>query len=458
MSRPRLGLTAEPATPATPVLPATPALPAAAGPRYAWLVFALTFALLLSDYMSRQVLNAVFPLLKAEWQLGDTELGALGGVVALMVAVLAIPLSLLADRWGRVRSLVLMAALWSLATLGCALADSFGQMFLARLCVGIGEAAYGSVGIAVVVSVFPRHLRASLSAAFIAGGAFGSVLGMGLGGILSAHFGWRMAFAGMAAFGLAMVACYALTISEQRLRRLQQRVGAMHGDGDNDAAWAHRLAPRRLARELLAVPSMLCACAGSALQLLVMAALLAWLPSFLARDYGMAGDRAGVTAALLVLASGAGMVACGALTDRVARHAPGRKWQMAVAYSAACCVLLMTAFRLPAGTFQLALIGAGMLLVGGCAGPASAMVANLTRPAIHATAFATLTLINNLLGLAPGPFLTGVLADRIGLTGALQWIPLAGAAATLLFVIGRRHYAADLRRLHGQPVPHAVPA
>ncbi len=313
----------------------TPALPAAAGPRYAWLVFALTFALLLSDYMSRQVLNAVFPLLKAEWQLGDTELGALGGVVALMVGVLAIPLSLLADRWGRVRSLVLMAALWSLATLGCAVADSFGQMFLARLCVGIGEAAYGSVGIAVVVSVFPRHLRASLSAAFIAGGAFGSVLGMGLGGILAAHFGWRIAFAGIAGFGLVLVAFYYLTISEHRLRGLQQRVGAANGD----AAPARQMEPRRIVRELLTVPSMLCACAGSALQLLVMAALLAWLPSFLSRDYGMATGRAGVAAAMLVLMAGVGMVACGALTDRVARRAPraNGRWPSPTAWSAASC-------------------------------------------------------------------------------------------------------------------------
>ncbi len=115
---------------------------------YPWLVFALSFGLLLSDYMSRQVLNAVFPLLKAEWALSDTELGALGGVVALMVGLLTFPLSILADRWGRVRSLTLMAALWSVATLGCALANSFGEMFIARLCVGIGEAAYGSVGIA----------------------------------------------------------------------------------------------------------------------------------------------------------------------------------------------------------------------------------------------------------------------------------------------------------------------
>ncbi|MEX3921378.1 MFS transporter, partial [Paraburkholderia sp. BR10872] len=81
---------------------------------YAWVVFALTVGLLLSDYMSRQVLNAVFPLLKTAWSLSDTQLGSLSSVVALMVGVLTFPLSVLADRWGRVKSIVLMAALWSL--------------------------------------------------------------------------------------------------------------------------------------------------------------------------------------------------------------------------------------------------------------------------------------------------------------------------------------------------------
>ncbi|HYQ53074.1 MAG TPA: MFS transporter, partial [Pseudomonas sp.] len=93
--------------------------------RYAWVVFALTFGLLISDYMSRQVLNAVFPILKGEWALSDGQLGLLSGIVALMVGLLTIPLSMLADRFGRVKSLTLMALLWSLATLGCALADNY---------------------------------------------------------------------------------------------------------------------------------------------------------------------------------------------------------------------------------------------------------------------------------------------------------------------------------------------
>lgn len=55
----------------------------------AWIIFALTFGLLISDYMSRQVLNAVFPVLKAEWGLSDTQLGSLNSIVALLVGVLS---------------------------------------------------------------------------------------------------------------------------------------------------------------------------------------------------------------------------------------------------------------------------------------------------------------------------------------------------------------------------------
>jgi MFS family permease len=182
--------------------------------------FALTFGLLISDYMSRQVLNAVFPLIKSEWTLSDSQLGLLSGIVALMVGLLTLPLSILADRFGKVKSLTLMAVLWSLATLGCAVAENYEQMFMARFMVGVGEAAYGSVGIAVVVAVFPRDMRATLASAFMAGGVFGSFLGMALGGVMAEHFGWRWAFAGMAVFGLILAFLYPVIVKETKIGRL----------------------------------------------------------------------------------------------------------------------------------------------------------------------------------------------------------------------------------------------
>ncbi|MFI1380216.1 hypothetical protein [Embleya sp. NPDC020886] len=74
-------------------------------------------------------------------------------------------------------------------------------------------------------------------------------------------------------------------------------------------------------------------------------------------------------------------------------------------------------------------------------------MANLVPASIASTAFATLTLANSLLGLAPGPAVTGLLADHIGLRAALRLVPLVAIVATAAFAVGRRHYAPDLRRL-----------
>nr|WP_244173493.1 MFS transporter [Caballeronia temeraria] len=410
---------------------------------YAWVVFALTVGLLLSDYMSRQVLNAVFPMLKSAWGLSDTQLGSLSSVVALMVGVLTFPLSVLADRWGRVKSIVLMAAMWSLATLGCAVSTNYGEMLLARAFVGIGEAAYGSVGIAVVLSIFPVRLRSTLTAAFMAGGAFGSVMGMAIGGAVAAHLGWRSAFGAMAVLGIVLVIVYRILVTEGRIAPLQSAAG----HDSKAASPGMRTSFRALMKGLFSTRSIRCAYVGSGFHLLVPAALWAWMPSFLNRYYGMAPGKAAMAAAAFVLVTGLGMVVCGNLTDRISRNAPGRKWLTAIVFCLACFMLLAIAFRMPAGPLQLALIAAGMFFSAGATGPSGAMVANLTPPAIHASAFATLTLANNLLGLAPAAILTGIVADRIGLLGALQLVPFAPLLAAIVFAIGRRHYAHDLDRV-----------
>ncbi|MFE5485769.1 MFS transporter [Streptomyces sp. NPDC056527] len=408
---------------------------------YAWVVFSLSFGLLLSDYMSRQVLNAVFPMLKADWLLSDARLGSLSGIVALMVGLLTFPLSLLADRWGRVRTLVVAATMWSLATLGCAVAASYGQMLVGRLFVGIGEAAYGSVGIAVVLSVFPRTLRATLSGAFIAGGAFGSVLGISIGGAVAEAYGWRWAFGVMGVFGLVLAGVYAVVVTERRLAP-GARPTEDEAAGTGTTARLRVLLPR-----LFSSVSVVSAYIGSGLQLFIAGALIAWLPSYLNRYYEMPTAKAGATAALFALVIGVGMIAGGFASDRLSRRDPIRKWSVAICCSVGSLVLLTAAFRLPAGPAQLVVLALGCLLCAGTAGPGAAMVANLTPAAIAATAFATLTLAQSLLGLAPGPAVTGMLADRIGLLGALRLVPLMAIAATAAFLIGRRRYERDLRRL-----------
>jgi sugar phosphate permease len=186
---------------------------------------------------------------------------------------------------------------------------------------------------------------------------------------------------------------------------------------------------------------------ASGLSLFAGGACIVWMPSYLARYYGMGTDRAGASAALVVLASAAGMILCGMFSDRMARDKPSRKGTLGAAYCFGSALLLGFAFVLPHGPAQLALICLGMFLVAGATGPAGAIVADLTPAAIHGTAFATLTLANNLLGLAPGPFVTGALADHFGLAGAFQVLPVVSLASALVYLFVRRHYAGDAARL-----------
>ena len=128
--------------------------------RAAWFAFAMTFALMLFDYIDRQVIVSLFPHIKAEWHLSDKELGSLVSIISIVVGVGGIPVALLADRISRVKSIVVMSTLWSLATISCMFTANFGQLFLARAVVGVGETGYGSVGAALISTLFPSYPHA----------------------------------------------------------------------------------------------------------------------------------------------------------------------------------------------------------------------------------------------------------------------------------------------------------
>jgi len=405
---------------------------------YAWVVFALMFCLMLSDYMSRQAINALFPLLKEQWQLSDTQLGSISSIVPLTVGVLTLPLSIIADRWGRVKSIALMVAVWSVATLGCAIASNYHEMVVARLFVGVGEAAYGSVGFAMLLSIFPKHMRSTVSGGFTSAAAFGSVLGVSLSGLISTHLGWRWSMGMMAITGFVLVMIYCAVVTEKKLAKAQP------DDVRGTPAYGHvRLTPRALFTGLFPSRSVFCAYLGCALQIFVQGTLFVWLPSYLNRYWGMSVSEAAVLASGLVLVSGLGQLLCGVVTDRISGVSMLKRWNMAIGYCLAVGTLLAIAFRLPHGHLQLALLVPGVFFVASSYSACSVIIAGATPPAIHGSVFATLTLFNNILGLAAGPLVTGMVADAFGLEVAMRWLPLSAVLPFTVFIIGRWCYAAE---------------
>ncbi|WP_144006968.1 MFS transporter [Pelomonas sp. KK5] len=406
-------------------------------PAQAWFAFAMTFGLMLLDYVDRQVIVSLFPYIKADWGLSDKQLGGLVSIISLVVALGGLPVALLADRLSRVKSVVVMALVWSLASLSCMFCGSYGQLFTARALVGAGEAGYGSVGAALIASLFPRRLRSGLLGAFFAAASFGSVLGVLLGGTIAAHWGWKAAFGAVSVPGLVLALLYLFV-------RDYKTVEIVSPSASGSYLSVGTLL-RRTAKTLARTKTLVWACLGAAMQLIVVSAIWSWLPSFLNRVHGIPADQAGRQAALVVLAGALGGFIWGLLVDRAAQRWAGRRLLGVALLCLLSMGLFLVAFGVLSGAAQFKLIVLGGFVMTCTVGPISAVVFDVIHPAVRSTGAAVLSLAQNLLGLAIGPVLTGWLSDALGLQQALTLVPLFSVLAALFFLRAMRSYETDLR-------------
>jgi MFS family permease len=406
----------------------------------AWFAFAMTVALMIFDYADRQVIVSLFPYLKSAWVLSDKQLGTLASIVSVTVALAGIPVALVADRTGRVRSVVLMAAIWSIATISCMFADSYPQLLGARAAVGLGEAGYGSVGAALIPSHFPTRLRATVLAAFFSAASIGSVLGVLLGGQIAVRWGWQSAFGVVGLPGLVIALLYL------KVRDYPTAI-------DDRGSSANPRVPGVLAaaRTIAAVPTLRWVCCGAAAQLLLVSSVWTWLPSYLNRYGGLAPDKAASQAALVVLLGALGSLFWGRLADLVGFRQARRKLQALAVFALLSAACAWGAFRgggssLPTGQVHFLMIMATGFVMTCSVGTAAAIAIDVVPLALRATGASVLSLFQNLLGLAAGPAISGYLSDRLGLAAALQFTPLFACIAALLFWCAARGFERDQLR------------
>ncbi len=148
-------------------------------PKGAWYALALVALVNAVSLLDRQVLAILAPAIKADLKVGDAEMGLLYGTVfALFYALFSLPLGRLADGWKRTKLLGIAVAFWSAATALGGLASSFSVLALARLGVGIGEAAGQPAGTSLIYDYWPKHRRGFVMA------VLASAIALGLGGSL----------------------------------------------------------------------------------------------------------------------------------------------------------------------------------------------------------------------------------------------------------------------------------
>src|SRR5580704_18212516 len=164
----------------------------------------------LFNYIDRQILAAVEPEIRATFFAhGDlnamTKTGLLGTAFLITYMLSAPVLGFLADRISRWVIVGAAVLLWSLASGGSGLAATFGMLFATRVCVGIGEGAYGPAAPTILSDLYSIETRGRVMAIFCAAIPVGSALGYVIGAaVFGAHLDWRWAFYMVAPPGLLL--------------------------------------------------------------------------------------------------------------------------------------------------------------------------------------------------------------------------------------------------------------
>ncbi|MBN8848892.1 MAG: MFS transporter, partial [Sphingomonas sp.] len=164
-------------------------------PRERRWALALLLAVSTIAFIDRTILNTTGQAIKADLKLSDMQLGLLGGAAfALLYGMLGIPVARLAERYNRVRIIVVAMTIWSAMTALCAAAAGFPGLLLARIGVGVGEAGAGPPSQSLIADYFPPDRRAFAFGILGLATPIGIILGAIGGAVVAQHFGWRAAF------------------------------------------------------------------------------------------------------------------------------------------------------------------------------------------------------------------------------------------------------------------------
>ena len=375
------------------------------------------------NFLDRQIVNILAEPIKQDLGLSDTQIGLMTGLAfALFYTVLGIPIARYADnpKSSRTTLISVSLAFWSGMTALCGLAQNFGQLLLARIGVGVGEAGCTPAAHSLITDTVPAEKRSSAMAFYGLGIPIGSLLGMAMGGLLADAYGWRTAFLVAGVPGILMAVAVPMLIREPR-----------------------RHSP-----------------AAAMVQLLVAAGLVAflsygktvWATIYFIRSHGLSPGETGLWLGISAgLAAMLGTWGGGWIADRYGSRDPRHILTAPALGLVIGAPILFFGYAAADWRFGLVLIVVATVLNSFYYGPTYACVQGLVRPQARAMATAVMLFAQNLIGLGLGPLFFGMLSDAFAPVAgedSVRWV-LYGAAwlglvPAIFFWRARAHLASEL--------------
>lgn len=384
------------------------------------------------NFLDRQIVTILAEPIKRDLGLSDTQLGLLTGLAfALFYAVLGIPIARYADRpqSNRVGLISASLVLWSGMTAVCGLAQNFGQLLLARVGVGVGEAGCTPAAHSLISDMVPVHRRASAIAFYGLGIPIGTLLGMVIGGFLADALGWRHAFMLVGTPGLVLAAFVWFALRDPRFGSIAKALRST-------APPVPKMSTRAALGEIFGSRAFLLITLASGFVAFLGYGKAVWAVIFFIRTHGLTPGETGLALGVVLgLAGLLGTWSGGWLADKfgktIRRHMlTGPAVGMAIA-----APIMFLGYYAGDWRVGLVLLVLPTLLNSLYYGPTYALAQQLVHPQARATATAVMMFAQNLIGLGLGPLAFGMMSDFFKpMAGpeSVRWV-LFGAAWLGLF-------------------------
>lgn len=406
-------------------------------------IFMLLFLLYMFDYIDRMVITSLFPFLKADWNLTDTQCGALVSAVYWSIVLFTFPVSILVDRWSRRKTIGLMAIVWSIATGLGAFSGNFKQLFTARTAIGIGEAGYAPGGSAMMSALYPEGKRAWMMGLWNASIPLGSAIGVAVGGLIASYWGWRHALGIVAIPGL-IIAILFFFIKDYKTIGLEKTGESLNKVEQRKKV---RMSISDIFKEFISKPSLIFTYFGMAGVVFTTTSLLTWLPTYFHRVQGIPESQAGIKSSAVMLFAIIGAPLGGYITDRWRKKRINARLLVPTLTSLLSAILMFLAFSIFEDKLQyMLLLSVGISITAFIAATA-AVTQDVVHAGLRAVSYAIAVIVQNLLGASLGPIIMGAISDATNIQTAFTFLPIALLLASGLFFAGSFYYEKDLKKV-----------
>jgi len=391
-------------------------------PAYSWFVVGVLMLAYTSSFIDRQILSLLIEPIRRDLQISDTQISLLAGLAfSIFYTVMGLPIARLADQKNRKTIIAVGITCWSLMTAACGMTKSFGQLFLARIGVGVGEATLSPAAMSMIADYFPVRKLARAISVYSMGVYFGAGLAMIIGGLVISAvseaentilpligevYSWQLTFFYVSLLGVPVLLLF-LAVREPLRRGLAAK---RHDQEDHSSSLPVLFAFIRKNIRTVVFHFAAFSCIGISI-----AGYLVWTPTFFIRTYGWDAPKIGLLyGSILFVAGTAGVYSGGYVADWLQKRGRSDAILRATFYGGLAVIPFAILTPL-APTPWIAIAGltiTSFLLAFPQGLPAAALQVVTPNP-LRAQMTALYFLVGNLIANAFGPTLYALVTDYV---------------------------------------------